>query len=241
MKKAKKILALLLVGVMIIALGSAAFAADELSYNKVKAAGFYKTGEVPSDMTVTIKNATGEVTKMPANVDGTEGFEWFYPTSERLEVTLTGVTEGTQIVAMLTTSTTALPTQDSQILYINQYTVGNTGTVTMNILPLLPTTADSHTPMTLYITGNNDFVMKTFSIGYATEPTTSYDCLRRGDITGDGSVDVSDALKALRCGAKLETLTEFQLYVGKVSNDDSVDVSDALIMLRYGAKLITVI
>ena len=59
-----------------------------------------------------------------------------------------------------------------------------------------------------------------------------------GDVNGDGSVDISDALLAMRCAMGIITLTTEQYAEADVNGDGSVDISDALIIMRKAMGLI---
>lgn len=61
----------------------------------------------------------------------------------------------------------------------------------------------------------------------------------KGDVTGEGEVDIGDAIKILRYDAGLETLTDNQLVAGEVTGDGVVDIGDAIKILRYDAGLIS--
>lgn len=58
-----------------------------------------------------------------------------------------------------------------------------------------------------------------------------------GDMDGDGSITVADALAALRIAAKLVAETSDALATGDVDSDGSITVADALAILRVAAKL----
>ena len=59
-----------------------------------------------------------------------------------------------------------------------------------------------------------------------------------GDIDGNGSIDASDALKALQHSVKLITLTGDDFTVADVDGNNTVDASDALYILQHSVKLI---
>jgi hypothetical protein len=67
-----------------------------------------------------------------------------------------------------------------------------------------------------------------------------------GDITGDGKVDIADALKALRIAVGLETATAAQLAIadvaplsgGKPASDGKIDIADALVILEKSVGLV---
>jgi len=90
---------------------------------------------------------------------------------------------------------------------------------------------------TLYVKlgGKEVSEMATTTVQYY-DPTTS---VVYGDVTGEGDVDIGDAIKILRYDAKLETLTSQELVAGEVTGDDTVDIGDAIKILRYDAKLET--
>ena len=60
----------------------------------------------------------------------------------------------------------------------------------------------------------------------------------KGDMDGDGSITVSDALAALRIAAKLAEETDEAVSIGDIDGDGSITVSDALAILRVAAKLV---
>ena len=53
-----------------------------------------------------------------------------------------------------------------------------------------------------------------------------------GDVTGDGTVDTTDALQILRCAMGLMELDDAQLALADYNGDGTVDSSDALAILR---------
>lgn len=59
-----------------------------------------------------------------------------------------------------------------------------------------------------------------------------------GDVNGDGTVDVADALLCLRCAMGLVTLDENALAAADVNGDGNVDAADALMILRRAMGLI---
>lgn len=59
-----------------------------------------------------------------------------------------------------------------------------------------------------------------------------------GDINGDGSVDIADALLISRFDAKLVDIDESQMISADVNKDESVDIADALLISRFDASLV---
>ena len=60
-----------------------------------------------------------------------------------------------------------------------------------------------------------------------------------GDLTGEGNIDASDALKVLQYSVKLIDLTDDQKLAADVNEDSRIDATDALRILQYSVKLIT--
>ena len=58
-----------------------------------------------------------------------------------------------------------------------------------------------------------------------------------GDIDGNGQILADDARLALRCSAKLETLTDIQMKAADVDGNGQVLADDARQILRFSAKL----
>jgi len=77
--------------------------------------------------------------------------------------------------------------------------------------------------------------MATTTIEYF-DPTTA---VIYGDVTGEGTVNIGDAIKVLRYDAKLESLTPQELVAAEVTGDGAVNIGDAIKILRYDAKLET--
>lgn len=59
-----------------------------------------------------------------------------------------------------------------------------------------------------------------------------------GDVDGNGAVEAADALLTLKAVVKLETLTELQADYADVDGNDSVEAADALLILQKVVKLI---
>jgi|GEM_PF-2685283 len=89
---------------------------------------------------------------------------------------------------------------------------------------------------TLYLKmgGKNVDEMATKAVTFV-EPELS---ILYGDVTGDGEVDIGDAIKILRYDAALDTLDGDQFIAGEVTGDGEVDIGDAIKILRYDAGLV---
>ena len=72
----------------------------------------------------------------------------------------------------------------------------------------------------------------TFTSGSASSGGT------RGDVTGDDSADISDALKLAKYDAGLTSLTDKEISQGDVTGDKIANIADALKIARFDAGLI---
>jgi hypothetical protein len=63
--------------------------------------------------------------------------------------------------------------------------------------------------------------------------------VKKGDVTGDGKVDIVDALFIAQYTVGLRTLTPTQLAAGDVNCDGKVDITDALFIAQYTVGLRT--
>lgn len=77
----------------------------------------------------------------------------------------------------------------------------------------------------------------TFSCFGLTASISCGSALPAGDVNGDGVVDISDALLAMRYAMGIANLTADQLGRANVNGDNSVDISDALIIMRLAMGL----
>ncbi len=59
----------------------------------------------------------------------------------------------------------------------------------------------------------------------------------KGDLDGDGKVNVPDARKALRAAVKLDTISDFQSLAADVDGSGKVEVPDARLILRVAVGL----
>lgn len=61
-----------------------------------------------------------------------------------------------------------------------------------------------------------------------------------GDVTGEGTINVSDALLALKIAVgSIESPTEIEKITADVNSDGAVNVSDALLILKYAVGSIS--
>jgi hypothetical protein len=69
--------------------------------------------------------------------------------------------------------------------------------------------------------------------------TQNFALTLKGDVNGDGKVDITDALFIAQYTVGLRTLTPTQLAAGDVNCDGKVDITDALFIAQYTVGLRT--
>ena len=141
-----------------------------------------------------------------------------------MTLTKTGLTPDGMYLVLVLKGTDTVPTE-SNILYINQATADETGTVTFdNVYP------SSLVDSTVYLSGTRlDGLTKMGEIDLK---------VMLGDVDGNQSVQVGDAALLMRYISKIETsLTSAQLAAGDIDGNGTVEIGDVALLLRYIAKL----
>ena len=141
-----------------------------------------------------------------------------------MTLTKTGLTPGGMYLVLVLMGTDTVPTE-SNILYINQATADENGTVTFdNVYP------SSLVDSTVYLSGTElDGLTKMGEIDLK---------VMAGDVDGNQSVQVGDAALLMRYISKIETsLTSAQLAAGDIDGNGTVEIGDVALLLRYIAKL----
>ena len=141
-----------------------------------------------------------------------------------MTLTKTGLTSGGMYLVLVLKGTDTVPTE-SNILYINQATADEKGTVTFdNVYP------SSLVDSTVYLSGTGlDGLTKMGEIDLK---------VMLGDVDGNQSVQVGDAALLMRYISKIETsLTSAQLAAGDIDGNGTVEIGDVALLLRYIAKL----
>ncbi len=77
--------------------------------------------------------------------------------------------------------------------------------------------------------GNRDEFISSFDVGAL--------C---GDLTGDGLVNVFDAIATLQIAAGMMEASEIQTIVGDLNRDSEIDVFDAIAVLQVSVRLILI-
>lgn len=91
-----------------------------------------------------------------------------------------------------------------------------------------------------YELGGKLYLLETFDYGgKATVYATDADMTQRGDVTGDGKIDSSDALKVLQKATGLIEISETAEYEADANKDGKVTSADALKILQYATGLIS--
>lgn len=180
-----------------------------------------------ADSAVSITGQTG-VTLTPKTAEGETITEkdGKYENAAKFDVNATG-TQGSQYL-LLVLRDQDVPTEKN-IVYINQAAAGEDGKLAF-------TGSDAAYPMTMtsgtyyvYLVGDG----KSFDATKA-DASFTYDAgYTLGDVNGDGSVDTSDALLALRIYVGTYSATDVQRKAADVSKDGVIDTTDALLMLRF--------
>ena len=62
--------------------------------------------------------------------------------------------------------------------------------------------------------------------------------LIKGDVNGDGRVDINDATLVQQCAAELVTFTDAQKSAGDTNGDGKVDINDATRIQQFAAEII---
>lgn len=208
---------LLLGAVFTVLLCTSALAAGERGmYDVTGSAGVALTAQTAAQGT----SATASVT-----VDGAQKVVSL--DAERIAMTYTGAAADTEYLVFVLKGDTTTPTADN-IVYIDQKT-GTGGDLSFDLYP----SSLSSGIYTICMSTTSDAVAKIGSFGY-------YAAYVRGDASGDGKVDVSDATAILAHVVKKTLLTGNQLLAADVvGNGDGVDVSDATRVLGFIVKRYT--
>lgn len=148
----------------------------------------------------------------------------FNANNQSMTLKATGLTGNGMYLVLVLKGEETVPTE-SNILYINQATADESGTVTFdNVYP------SSLVDSTVYLSGTElDGLTKMGEIDLK---------VMAGDVDGNQSVQVGDAALLMRYISKIETsLTSAQLAAGDIDGNGTVEIGDVALLLRYIAKL----
>jgi len=192
--------------------------------------GFYSIENNDEQIEFEVQTSQGAIiSTQSALVNGETEKVDFYPNSEKIVVTVSGITSGAQCLVLLVTGEN-LPDNSSQICYINQVEANASQEASFTVYPMLPTTT---TKMSLYITSNADgFETKKVDLNYAVGYTL-------GDVDNDGKILPTDALAVLKHCVLIEKLSGSSEKAADVDKDGKVLPTDALTILKYCVRIIT--
>ena len=141
-----------------------------------------------------------------------------------MTLTKTGLTPGGMYLVLVLKGTDTVPTE-SNILYINQTTADETGTVTFgNVYP------SSIKDSTVYLSGTGlDGLTKMGFIDLL---------VKLGDLDGDGSISAFDATRVLQYCANIDGI-EINEDAAKVDKSGQISAYCATLILQYVAHNIT--
>lgn len=149
----------------------------------------------------------------------------FNANNQSVALTATDLTPNGMYLVLVLKGEDTVPTK-SNILYINQATAAENGTVTFdNVYP------KSLVDSTIYLSGTD--LTGLTKMGFI-DLEVMY-----GDVNNDQKITSADATLSLRAAAKLITLEEEQITAADVNGDLKVTSADATLILRYAAKMIT--
>ncbi len=208
------------------------------SAEEVTAPGFYNFGTV-NNVTITPKDATGDVTAVNADVNADSTADTFYPNANKFTVNYTGATKDAYYGILLVDGD-AVPTKEDEIFYIDQVTAEGTN-VDFLVYPIL--SKENNSKQTLYISSSVEgaglvsvplyyTTAGTYEVG-GDEPEYTL-----GDLNDDGMWNSSDALKTLQIGLGLHSPTAVEKAAADVNSDNLVNSGDALKILQFGLGLI---
>ena len=162
------------------------------------------------------------------------------PALYTVKVNFTAASTVEQLTVLLTSEDVANISDavDTKIIWLDQLEKPSNGVYEFviekrRVATVFGTTAVGGKLLYLKIGGTGQTEAATKVIAY---PETTQDVLY-GDVTGDATVDIGDAIKIMRYDASLDSLTDAQKTVGDVTGDAIVDIGDAIKIMRYDAGL----
>lgn len=159
-----------------------------------------------------------------------------------VKVSFTMSSSSEQISFLLTSEniTEISDTTKSKIIYMSQDVTPDGGVYEFAIEKSKVISATGLTDIdgcTLYVkVGGKDVAdMATKTVTYY-DPTAS---VKYGDVTGEGDIDIGDAVQVLRYEAGLTTFDSKQKVAADVTGEGDIDIGDAVKILRFEAGLVS--
>lgn len=192
-------------------------------------------GEGICDVTVTGENVTIQaldkddkpVTAVPTEISATKTIQLCAGT-EKVKLTYTGGTPDRYYLVMLLDSTVVPTVSDIEagdIAYIDQ----DTATGTEVSFTVYPNKLENGKTYKVYLSSNDGTLNKLTEQG----SFSYYVPYILGDANGDTEVDVTDAVKILKCIVGNDSFIGNQELAADANGDGSVDVTDAVTILKY--------
>lgn len=189
-----------------------------LTLTMLTAAAFAEDTEV-----LGVYNVTGPLTVTNGMKDG-----GFYAGADTFELNCTGLT-GEYSLVLLLDDNSGVPTSGN-IQYIDQVTVTD-GEAKFTLKPK----ALKEGTYYIFVSTTDEALKVVATFKYGTKPERVL-----GDVTGEGTINVSDALLALKIAVgSIESPTDAQKVAADVNLDGNVNVSDALLILKFAVGSIT--
>ncbi len=189
-----------------------------LTLTMLTAAAFAEDTEV-----LGVYNVTGPLTVTNGTKDG-----GFYAGADTFKLNCTGLT-GAYSLVLLLDDNSGVPTSGN-IQYIDQVTVTD-GEAKFTLKPK----ALKEGTYYIFVSTTDEALKVVATFKYGTKPERVL-----GDVTGEGTINVSDALLALKIAVgSIESPTDAQKVAADVNLDGNVNVSDALLILKFVVGSIT--
>lgn len=161
-------------------------------------------------------------------VVGVESDGGFYKKADTFELDCTKLT-GAYSLVLLLDDNSGVPTSGN-IQYIDQVTVTD-GAAKFTLKPK----ALKEGTYYIFVSTTNEALKVVATFKYGPRPERVL-----GDVTGEGIINVSDALLALKIAVgSIESPTDAQNAAADVNLDGNVNVSDALLILKFAVGSIT--
>lgn len=168
-------------------------------------------------------NLTGGLKVVDVESDG-----GFYKDADTFKLDCTGLT-GEYSLVLLLDDNSGVPTSGN-IQYIDQVTVTD-GEAKFTLKPK----ALKEGTYYIFVSTTDEALKVVASFKYGKNPGYML-----GDVTGEGTINVSDALLALKIAVgSIESPTEIEKITADVNSDGAVNVSDALLILKYAVGSIS--
>ena len=218
MRGKKKIGLFLSLLVGLVCMTATAFAADNVP-------GIYDVQKSASVTEARFQTADGRTVQPTELTVGGQAHDDFYAQAEKITLTYNGAKNGDFHLILALSGDSRIPTADNMV-YIDQKTADNSGTVTFTVFPSQMKSGTYH----IYQSNSSGNGLKdVLSFTY-------YQSYMLGDVDSNGVINSDDALRILQYRSGKITLTASELAAANVTiGDDIVNSDDALRILQFRA------